>query len=170
MASVVENKKICKHCKKKVVLWLDCVNCGTSFYRSCEIQAKVTDKTEKVICCKQEKSEVITEKEATMELDEKRLKMILESHLNKYFTPIKKSIDTEIMEFKKSVQYISDAFEEQKAATEEAIDEIKRLNEENVLLKSKINVLEVSTQEQKEKQNNLIVAGIPKQKEENTTK
>lgn len=57
--SLVQGGK-CKHCKKKVVSALDCVICNSSFHPSCAYQARVVDKSEKVVCClPSQKSEVV---------------------------------------------------------------------------------------------------------------
>lgn len=67
---------------------------------------------------------------------------------------------------------MSDSFEDQKKSYEKALEEIKSLKNENTYLKNKVLLLETKfdTWEQKEKANNLIIVGIPKQTESNTTK
>ncbi|CAH0547545.1 unnamed protein product [Brassicogethes aeneus] len=74
-----------------------------------------------------------------------------EKLLNEYFLPIKTIFETDILELKKSMQNISDALEEQKSATQEAMEEIIRLNEENTILKTRIDMLEMKINAQNDK-------------------
>lgn len=71
-------------------------------------------------------------------------------------------------ELKKSVQYVSDAFDDQKKAIEDMLGEIKQLREENCSLKQRVETLEnkLNSSEQKERERNLVVTGIPEQEGE----
>lgn len=174
-----EKEKSCKYCKKSVKTSLDCRKCGSSFHRSCALQAKVVDKDEKVICCKLSVKSEIKSLESLPEnstspvfanMDQKTLTSIIKSTLNDLLGPFKKDIEKKLSELKNSVQFMSDAFEDQKRLYEQSLEEIKILRNENNTLKAKVTVLESKFDmlEQKEKANNIIISGVPKQTETNT--
>lgn len=60
-------------------------------------------------------------------------------------------------------------FEEQKKELKKTNHEMKQLKNENIDIKARLNALEdkLNAQEQKEKQNNIIVSGVPLQPDEN---
>lgn len=163
-----ETEKRCKHCRKKVVLSLDCVICGSNYHPSCAFQAKVADREEKVVCCRQpEESEInlanLTSSDPFFgKMEEKKFKNMIKSMLQEFLTPFKEEIE-------KSVQHMSDTYDQQKSAFEKLVSEIKGLRKENLHLKQRLEVVEakLDEMEQKDKANNLIVVGVPKQREQN---
>lgn len=74
-------------------------------------------------------------------------------------------MDREFAELKKSVQYISDSFDTQKLAIEELVAETKLLRAENDSIKRRVKELEskLNEAEQREREKNFIISGIPKQ-------
>ncbi|KAG5895051.1 hypothetical protein JTB14_021879 [Gonioctena quinquepunctata] len=82
-----------------------------------------------------------------------------------------KLMQSDLADIKKSIQFMSDSFEEQKKATDTILLEMRRLTEDNTLLQSKVREMEqiMNTNEQKEKEGNVILAGIPKQEDEPKT-
>lgn len=96
-----EIEKYCKHCKKIVKTSLDCEICNSSFHRSCAFQAKVADKNEKVICCKQTKQSEVTAQASSSrgsstpimdKIDEKTLKSVIKNTLVELINPYLKRI------------------------------------------------------------------------------
>ncbi|KAL3268593.1 hypothetical protein HHI36_007701 [Cryptolaemus montrouzieri] len=75
-------------------------------------------------------------------------------------------LQEEMQEIKNSLQFISNAFDEQNTKIEKLSDEMKFTKRENELLKEKIKNIEfkMNISEQKKK-NNLVVTGIPDQKD-----
>lgn len=160
--------KYCRHCKKKVVLSLDCEICATSYHPSCAQQAKILSINNKLVCCKNSEVKPIQSKS----MDESKIKTIIKEVLAEFLEPFKKAIENQISDMKTSVQYMSDSFDENKLATEEIINEVKRLRQENIKLQKKVQILEtkINNQEQKEKQKNIIVVGVPKQQPDDNVK
>lgn len=159
-----EKRKKCKHCKKTVVISpVDCVVCSSSYHPSCAVQARVAGSDLIVNCCNTKESEVILDS-----MDEKRLKSLVEKLFGEHLNPFKKKIQEEVGDIKKSVQFISDSFDEQKQAIDKMLLEMKLIRDENNMLKQKLQTLEdrINAKEQKEKENNLLIVGIPKQNEE----
>lgn len=175
-AKISESEKFCKHCKKTVKNSLDCEKCGSSFHRSCAFQAKVADKNEKVYCCKQRSESEVSPPENPVDsfnltkMDEKTLKQTIKSTLVELIGPFKKDVEKSLGALKTSVQFMSDSFEDQKKRYEEALHEIKALQAENNVLKTKISILETKFDqlEQKDKANNIVIVGVPEQREKNT--
>lgn len=164
-------KKKCSHCKKTVNCSVDCVTCGSNYHPSCAAQARVINKENKVNCCKTNtKSEVSSEKniEFLYEMEEKKVKALVRELLSEYLNPLKETLQEEMGEIRKSIQYMSDSFEDQRTTIKRMFSEIKELKEENHSLKIKVRALEdkQNANEQKDKENNVIVVGIPKQAEE----
>lgn len=165
--------KVCKHCKKGVVESIHCKSCNSAYHPSCAKQAKVIkrleNKKEIVYCC----NSIDTEREQNrlIDMDEKRLRSIMKELLEEQLEPLKKGMKQEIAEIKKTVQYISDSFDEQRIQIKNLTAEVKKAREENHLLKQRIDTLEIkmNTQEEKERENNVIISGVPKQEETNTT-
>lgn len=156
--------KKCKHCKKDVVLKsVDCEICNSSYHPSCAVQAGVADSDLIAKCCVSKKSGV-----KSAEMNEEKLKSVVKELFNEHLNPFKKNIETEFKDIKKSLQFMSDSFDEQKIYIDKMIIEMKLLKEKNANLEQKVQVLEdrINIKEQKEKENNLIVVGIPKQNEE----
>lgn len=85
-----------------------------------------------------------------------------------FFTGREK-MDQKLDNLEQSVQFMSNAFEQQKKAYEDALGEVKMLKKENNQLKSRVQLLETSldAMEQREKANNIIIVGVPKQTESN---
>lgn len=168
-------EEYCKYCKKKVASAVNCEYCDSSFHPSCAIQSKAQVKGGKVNCCvSREKSEVNKTKSAenSDNMDERKIKSIFKELLNSAFNPFKKKMEEDMENLTRSVQYMSDAFEQQKKATEDLVKEVKALRKENASLKLRLDSLEnkLNFQEQKEKQKNLVMVGIAKQKEQDTRK
>lgn len=162
-----QNRKKCKHCKKNVASSLDCVICASSYHPSCAFQAKVANSDSVVICCTSpEESEVKNKKSILkQDMDEKKIKNMVKDLFNEYLSPFKKIIQSDIGDLKKSVQYMSDSFDDQKVEIKNLLSEIKQLKDENTKLSQRVQILEdkINQQEQKEKENNIVVTGIPKQ-------
>lgn len=95
-------------------------------------------------------------------MDEKKTRNVIKSMLQEFLGPFKAEIE-------KSVQHMSDTYDKQKSAFDELVGEIKGLRKENLLLKQRLGVVESKLDEieQKDKANNIIVVGVPKQKERN---
>lgn len=166
-------EKTCKHCKKKVSSPVDCEICTSSYHPSCAAQAKVVNRENVVICCRtRDRSEVREQKnqETLKFLDMEKTKQILKKLLNEALNPIQEKLQRDMEDLKTSVQFMSDSFEEQKAMSKDVLAEVKLLRDENQTLKRRLEVLEqkMNIQEQKERQNNIIVTGIPAQENEDT--
>lgn len=75
-------------------------------------------------------------------------------------------------DYEKSVQFMSDSFEEQKNKFESILEVVKQLRKENEELKERLDVVETKLDsiEVKEKEKNLLVVGVPKQRELDTGK
>lgn len=163
---VVDN---CKHCKKSVKTPWVCTSCPSAFHPSCARQAKVVKQGENskefVSCCQTADNKV-----KVGEMDEKRIKSIFADLFKEFFAPFKKAVEREFGELKKSVQYISDCFDEQKVVIEKLATDTKQLGEENKLLKLQITELErrMDDVEQREKDTNIIISGIPRQQGNDT--
>lgn len=101
----------------------------------------------------------------TMVADEEKLRILIKDIITDTLNPFKKVFEKELGELKRSVQHMSDCFDEQKTSVEKVMSEIKLLREENTKLKQRVEVLEekINYQEQKERDNNVVVSGIPKQ-------
>lgn len=174
MQDLEETKNYCKHCKKTVKSALDCERCNSSFHPSCAHQARVADKNNKVICCDQnQKSEVgpgggpvssTKVVQSAAEMDDKQLKSIRKI-MDEIMNPFKTQMEKGMLEIKKSVQYMSDAFEEQKRVCQEALREVGVIKKENGELKQRVHLLEtrLDVMEQRGKTNNMIIVGVPKQ-------
>lgn len=161
--------KICKHCKKKVTSSVGCEVCNSYYHPSCALQAKVMNKENQMICCKsREKSEAISRKKD--EIDDEKLERIVKQIFKDTFKPFQDELHKDMQELKNSVQFMSDSFDDQKSVTEKLLIEVKQLRDENITLNQRLQALEqkASIQEQKERQNNIIVTGIPGQENENT--
>lgn len=154
----------CKYCKKKVVDYYKCEKCVSTFHRSCGIQAKVINKREKVICCATPGETDTSPEEinmGTVKINSDDLKRIIKDQLEEYLSQYKK----EITDLKASMQFMSDKFEEQSRAYIELVKTNKALITQNNSNLERLESLDcrVSELEQKEKQNNIVVSGIPRQ-------
>lgn len=173
---VSRNVKKCKYCKKKVVDSLDCEKCNSSFHPSCGYQTKVVDSSGKVQCCENiEKSEVSSGNfresgELLANMDEKRIKNIIRDSLQQFLSSFEKKIDKKFDDFEKSIQYMSDSFEEQKVKFESVLVEVTMLRKENETLKHRLQSLESKFDdlEVKGKENNIVVVGVPSQDDSDT--
>lgn len=165
-----ETKKTCLHCKKYVKFSYDCEVCGLSFHPSCANQRKVLNSENKVYCCLLNESEVKFPKNFT-EMDEKKLKSVVKDILNEFLQPFKKAMQSDLAEIKKSLQFVSDNFDDQKKTIDTILLEMRKLKEENNSLQIKVKEMEqqMSVSEQKEKECNLIITGVPKQEDEPKT-
>ena len=81
-------------------------------------------------------------------------------------------MEQEMIGLRNSVTYMSNAFDEQKILFEKSVNEINSLKKENTSLKQRLDFLETKfeEQEQKEKTNNVVIVGVPKQNHPDTTK
>lgn len=167
-------EKTCKHCKKKVTSPVGCEVCNSYYHPSCAAQAKVMNKENKMVCCKTHgKSEVRGDESRELLnnfIEEDKLKTIVKVIFKETFSPFQNKLQEDMQELKNSVQYMSDSFEDQKSTTEKLLAEMKLLRDENRALKQRLKALEEKSNilEQKERQNNMIVTGIPSQENENT--
>lgn len=150
--------------QKKVVSPVSCIKCESTYHPSCAYQAKVFTKDDILNCCDIKKSEVIRseiEKETNL-ISIKVIENTMEGLLQRYLT----GISNEMEELKKSVEFMSHKFEEQRVISESALREVKELKTENMELKNRIEKLEMKIQdnEQEEKKFNITMMGIPEQK------
>ncbi|XP_050500991.1 uncharacterized protein LOC126892822 [Diabrotica virgifera virgifera] len=104
-------------------------------------------------------------------MDEKKIKAIFGDLLKEHLSSFKKEINKELGELKKSVQYISDSFDEQKKAIEKLFSETKQLTEDKAAMTLKIQELEnrINEIEQQKIEKNIIIGGIPKQENKSLT-
>lgn len=176
------SEKKCKYCKKKVVEALQCVRCSAHYHPSCAGRVESASSSGKFVCCQStEKSEVNkqthsklsekTESEAP-EMDENRLKSIIKQSFQQFLSPVESRIDQKFKNLEKSVQFMSDSFEDQKRKFENALSELQELKKENRGLKERIQVLETKFDELevKERANNIIIDGVPLQSVDETGK
>lgn len=105
-------------------------------------------------------------------MEEAALRDIITNVLTGILDPFRDHVDREFSDLKKSAQFISDCFEEQKRELERVNSDLKQVKNENRDLKTRLNTLEekINTQDQKGKQNNIIVSGVPLQPSENIQK
>lgn len=103
-------------------------------------------------------------------MDEKTLRNIIKESFQQFLNPVEKKIDKKLQELEKSVQFMSTSFEEQKLKFEEVLEELKIVKKENQDLKQRLQKMEskVDDMELKEKQNNIVVVGVPKQRNADT--
>lgn len=168
-----KSEKKCNYCKKKVVDFVDCQVCGASYHPGCAARVKVPRNSGNFSCCDTcDKSEVSVQKPREnqgnlFEMDEKKLKCIIRESFKQHLTPVEQKIDRKFEDLEKSVQYMSDSFEDQKTKFEYILKEVKSLRQENEALKQRLQFLEAKFDEieVKEKARNIIVAGVPKQTE-----
>lgn len=186
MADVHQEKveKKCSYCKKKAVDVVQCVKCNASYHQSCSQRVKIEISGVKFACCygtnksevKQQKQRKHSEKSENLpeiaKMDEEKLKAIIKQCFQQFFSPVEKKMDQKLNSLERSVQFMSNEFEQQKKAYEDALGEIKMLKKDNVQLKQRIQLLESTLDgiEQHERANNLIIVGVPKQKEPNLHK
>lgn len=166
-------EKNCKSCKKKVNAPVGCEICNSYYHPSCALQAKVMNKENKMICCKpRDGSEVREDKvyETSKLVDEVKLIHIVKQLLSEALKPFEEKILRDIEDLKKSVQFMSDSFEDQKKVSENLFEEVKLYRDENRILKKRLEILEqkANNQEQIERQRNIIVSGVPIQENEDT--
>lgn len=167
----LNSERLCKHCRKKVSSPLDCESCGSSYHPSCATQAKVSD-GKNVNCCKERVKEPVEVQGVDFagEMNEVKLRGIIGDLLNKFFSPIKKTIEGDLAELRHSIQHMSECFDEQRTSLARIVSEMGKLRDENALLKRRVETLEtkLDLQEQRERQNNIVVVGVPKQPEQDT--
>lgn len=96
---------------------------------------------------------------------EKNIAKLLEFQFSKFKEDMEKTYKKEINEVKESIGFMSDCFEKQKEELMKTLKVIKELQEENKALKNKVSELEnrLNYKEQWERENNLIISGVPKQ-------
>ncbi|CAH0562883.1 unnamed protein product [Brassicogethes aeneus] len=148
-------ENICKYCNGKVMRPVHCTVCNAAFYPSCATAGGVINNQEKIVCCQPHESEV--------NLDvQKKLEIVVEKMLIKHLTLLKQELESsyreEINEIKKTVQFMSDCFDEIKVISTGAINEVKMIKEENTGLINRIQQLEhkINIQEQVSKEKNII--------------
>lgn len=167
-----ENK--CKYCSKKVLDYTQCEICQSHYHRSCSARVKIASKTGNFVCCEnKEKSEVslpITPKnsekqENMLDMDERRLREIIKDSFKHYLKPVEEKMDKKLNEIGVSIQFMSDAFDDQKKVFESILAENKELRKENEDLKQRIVSIEnkLESMEVAEKAKNMIIMGVPKQ-------
>lgn len=174
------HEKKCNYCKKKVIEAVQCEKCNAYYHWSCSERVKIANNDGKFECCRDaEKSEVRqsnrrknSEKSEILlgEMDEGKLKNIIKQSFQQFLTPVETKMDKKFDNLEQSVQFVSDSFEELKRKFEAVLGETKELRKENNMLRDRIKVLELISDEQevKERSNNIIIGGVPKQPEENT--
>lgn len=93
------------------------------------------------------------------------MKNIIDLSLKQMFKPLESKLEKKFEDLEKSMNFISTCFEEQRAQFEKTLQEVKELKKENNILKHKVQQLEVKMDniESKEKANNMIIVGVPKQ-------
>ncbi|KAL3284305.1 hypothetical protein HHI36_018463 [Cryptolaemus montrouzieri] len=98
-------------------------------------------------------------------MDEKALKRIIRSTTEDQLGPFTNKLQEEIKSIKKSAQFISNNFDEQRNPIDTLIWGIEDIKNENETLKEKHKNLEtrINITEQKEKANNLVLIGVPEQ-------
>nr|CAI5834633.1 unnamed protein product [Callosobruchus analis] len=98
-------------------------------------------------------------------MDEKMLRTIIQE----YFKQHENRMITKFGEIERSVQFMSDSFEEQKTKFEAIMEETKTLRVENNKLKERIRSLETRFDdlEVEKRANNILIDGVPKQAEQN---
>lgn len=159
-----DREKICKHCKKKVSTPWECESCKSGYHPSCAQQAKITNSENRIISCRACPKSGVRGDE-NIEIDETKLKNIVKSLLKEYLSPLKKDLQDEMKEIRKSIQFMSDSFDEHKAQMDQIFIDMKAIKDENKYLKQQIVNLEskINAQEQMEKRKNIVMVGIPKQ-------
>lgn len=183
MADVLEEniERKCNYCKKKVVEVVQCVKCNAGYHQSCSQRVRVAISGVKFACCYGTKSEVNRQKQGKhsegsenllTEMDEGKIKTIIKQSFQQFFSPVEKKMDQKLSNLEQSVQFMSNAFEQQKKAYEDALGEIKILRKDNAQLKQRVELLENTLDriEQHERDKNLIIVGVPKQNEPNLQK
>lgn len=168
----------CNYCRKKVVECTSCVNCASNYHSSCAARVEVSDKSGKFKCCKTgEKSKAISQKSGKhseksgnfLEMDENKIKSVIKDSLQQFLAPflapLERKIDMKFEEMERSMNFMSASFEDQKTKFEVIFKEYKALKIDNEALKQQINKLEIRLDEMelKERENNLIIVGVPKQ-------
>lgn len=105
-------------------------------------------------------------------MDEKKLRDIIKESFQQFLKPVEQKMGDNMNDIRKSIQFMSNAFEDQKKSFEKILLEIKTLRKENVELKKRINTLEdrLESMEVSERANNIILSGIPRQPELSTSK
>ncbi|KAL3288753.1 hypothetical protein HHI36_003188 [Cryptolaemus montrouzieri] len=98
------------------------------------------------------------------------LKKLIKDTITEVLSPFKQQMKDEIKSMKESVQFMSDSYEEYRVTMKNIKEQLKTISKENEqnsypILETKINNLE-----QKKRSNNLVITGIPKQKDEDVGK
>lgn len=137
-------EKHCKYCKKKVINSENCIVCQAAFHPSCAAQSKLQNVSGEIVCCRQrEKSEVKTPKTCEMFFgEEDAMKNTLKIVLKEFFDPIKRDWEGEMHELKASVESLKNGLERQNKISEEIINRLKTLSEENRELRKRVEKLE----------------------------
>lgn len=185
MADVVKfvTQEKCNYCKKYVLEGLECVECSLKYHRSCGARVGTSILGENFTCCenREERSVVRSQKprktsekvdKEGIEMDERQLKRIIHDSFKQFLNPVEKKMDEKLGALEKSVQFMSDAFEEQKAKFESLMEETRSLRRENVALTERVQLLEskLDELEVKERACNVIINGVPKQTDPDTNK
>ncbi|CAH0547036.1 unnamed protein product [Brassicogethes aeneus] len=102
---------------------------------------------------------------------ENNIAKLLEIQFAKFKEDMERTYRNEISEVKKSIGFMSDCFEQQKEELKKTLKALKNVQEENNTIKNKMSELEnrINNKEQLERENNLIISGVPKQNETTTT-
>lgn len=176
---IIKLKKSVIIAKKKVVDSVNCYKYKASYHQSCAERVKTENSSGKFACCdSSEKSEVKIQKqrknseysEKMPDIDEKKLKAIIKETFQQNLGPVDIKMDKmnkKLTDLENSMQFMSNSFDEQKTSLDKALQELKELKKENIELRQRIGKMEARLDEieTKEKECNIIVAGIPKQTE-----
>lgn len=173
-------KKSVTTAKKKVIETSQCVKCKANYHPSCFGRVGSVKYDGKLVCCQQaEKSEVSQPKQrkksenygiSLTEMDENKIKTIIKQAFNQYLPPFESKMEKKFNDLERCVQFMSDSFDDLKKKFDDVISQTKELRKENIMLKEKVQALEIKFDELevKERADNIIIGGVPKQPEENT--
>lgn len=175
------SEKKCKYCKKRTLDPVICAICEACFHLSCSSRVETCIYDGKFTCCDDPKKSEVNfrrgrknseKSENLLNMDERKLREIIEESFRHFLKPVEKKMGDNLSDISKSIQFMSDAFEDQKESFKKILVEIQTLRKENVELRKRINTLEdrLERMEVSERANNIIISGIPKQTELSTTR
>ncbi|XP_072380808.1 uncharacterized protein [Diabrotica undecimpunctata] len=98
-------------------------------------------------------------------MDERKIKAVIKESFQQFLKPMEDNMTKKIQGLEDAMQFMSDSFEEQKTRFESVLEELKILKHENQEMKKRLQIIESKLDdiEVREKENNIIVAGVPKQ-------
>ncbi|KAL3281336.1 hypothetical protein HHI36_004543 [Cryptolaemus montrouzieri] len=105
-------------------------------------------------------------------MDHNTFKKLINDTITEVLFPFKQQMKIATKSMKESVQFMPDSYEEYRVTMENIKEQLKTISKENELLQNRITILETNNDnlEQKERSNNLVTTGIPKQKDEDVGK